>query len=77
MKIYYVEVFRHISESIQFHEIFIVARSYRVLAADIRSLLISALGSLETRLMLAIFDDFLLFLNCPFWHKFLLFKLSK
>ena len=40
--------------SIFFHEIFIVARSYRVLAADIKSLLISALVSLETRLKVPI-----------------------
>ena len=57
------EVFRaYLREfSIFFHEIFMVARSHRVLAADIKSLLISALGSLETRLgvpILAIFDDF-------------------
>ena len=36
--------------SIVSHEIFMVARSHRVLAADIKSLLISALLSLETRL---------------------------
>jgi len=41
-----------------------VARSHQVLAADIKSLLISALGSLETRLkvpILAIFWRFLAF----------------
>ena len=32
-----------------FHEIFMVARSNQVLAADIKSSFISALGSLETR----------------------------
>ena len=49
-----------------------VERSYQVLAADIKSLLIDALVRLETRLkvpVLAIFDDFWHFSNCPFWHK--------
>ena len=60
------EVFRsYIREfSIFFHEIFMVARSHRVPAADIKSLLISALGSLATRLkvpILAIFGQFLTF----------------
>ena len=47
-----------------FHEIFMVARSHQVLAADIKSLFISALVSLETRLkvpILAIFRRFLAF----------------
>ena len=60
------EVFRaYLREfSIFFHEIFMVARSHRVLAADIKSLLISALVSLETRIkvpILAIFWRFLAF----------------
>ena len=49
-----------------------VARSDRVLATHIKSLLISALVGLETRLkvsILAIFDDFCRFWSCPFWHK--------
>ena len=49
-----------------------VARSYRVIWADIKSLLISALVSLETGLkvtILAIFEDFWHFSSCPFWHK--------
>ena len=37
-----------------FHEIFIVARYYQVLVADINSLLISALVSLEERLKVSI-----------------------
>ena len=47
-----------------FHEIFMVARSHQLLAADIKSLFISALVSLETRLKvptLAIFWRFLMF----------------
>ena len=71
------EVFRaYLREfSIFFHEIFMVERSDRVLAADIKSLLISFLVSLETMLkvpILAIFDDFLHFSSCPFWHKSLI-----
>ena len=49
--------------SIFFREICMIARSYQALAADIKSLVISILVSLETRLkvlILAIFDDF--------WH---------
>ena len=57
------EVFRaYLREfSIFFHEIFMVARYHRVLAADIKSLLVSDLVSLETGLkvpILAIFDNF-------------------
>ena len=56
--------------SIFFYEIFMVARSHRVLAADIKSLLISALVSLETRSRFwQFFDDFLHFLSCPFWYN--------
>ena len=49
--------------SIYFHEIPMVARSYPILAADIKNLLTISLVSLETRLnfpILAIFGDF--------WH---------
>ena len=55
------EVFRaYLREfSIFFREIFMVARSHRVLAADIKSLLISALVSLETRLKVPNFGHFL------------------
>ena len=68
------EVFRsYLSEfSIFFHEICIVASSYRLLAASIKILLISALISLETRLkvqIFAIFDDFWHFSRCSFWYK--------
>ena len=52
--------------SIFFHEIFIVTRSYQVLAADIKSLLISATVNLETRFrvqILPIFWRFLVFLK--------------
>ena len=50
---------RYLKEfSIFFHEILMVARSYRVLAVDIKSLLISALGSLETRLKVPILAIF-------------------
>ena len=42
-----------------FHEIFMVARSHQVLAADIKSLFISALVSLETRLKVPILAIFL------------------
>ena len=54
------EVFRaYLREfSIFFHEIYMVARSYQVLAADIKSLLISALVSLETRLKVPILAIF-------------------
>ena len=60
------EVFRaYLSEfSIFFHEIYMVARSYQFLAADIKSLLINALVSLRMRLkvpILAIFRRFLAF----------------
>ena len=59
--------------SIFFHEIFIVTRSYQVLAADIKSLLISALISLKMRLKVpifwSIFDDFWHFSSCPFRRK--------
>ena len=41
--------------SIFFHEIYMVASYYQVLAADIKSLLISALTSLETRVQVPIF----------------------
>ena len=44
--------------SIFFHEINIIARSFRVLAADIKSLLVSALVSLETRLKVPILAIF-------------------
>ena len=58
--------------SIFFHEIFMVARSDRILATHINSLLICALVGLETRLkvsILTIFDDFGRFWRCRFWHK--------
>ena len=55
--------------SIFFHEIYMVARSYRVLATDITSLLIRALVSLETRLKIPILTIFWNFSSCPFWHK--------
>ena len=48
--------------SIFFHEIHIVARSYQALAADIKSLLIKALVSLETRLKVSILANFWRFL---------------
>ena len=44
--------------SIFSHEIYMVARSYQILAADIKSLLISALVSLETRLKVPILAIF-------------------
>ena len=50
--------------SIVLYEIYMVARSYRVRVADIKSLLVSALVSLETRfkvLMLVILWCFLTF----------------
>ena len=46
------------------HEIFMVARSYRVRVGDIKTLLIKAVVDLETRLkvlILAIFGRFLVF----------------
>ena len=50
---------QNISEfSIFFHEIYTVAKSYQVLVADIKSLLISALVSLEARLKVPIFAIF-------------------
>ena len=70
------EVFRaYLREfSIFFHEIFMVERYYRVLAADIKISIVNALLSLETRLkipilvlfcrLFGIFADF-----CPFRHK--------
>ena len=50
------EVFRaYVREfSIFFHEIYMVARSYQVVAASIKSLLINALVSLETMLKVPI-----------------------
>ena len=50
----------HISRefSIFFHEIFLVARSHQVLAADIKSLFLSPLVSLETRLKVPILEIF-------------------
>ena len=65
-----LEVFRAYLRkfSIFFHEIFMVARSNRVLAADIKSLLISTLGSLETRLKVTIF--------AIFWRFWAFFELS-
>ena len=64
------EVFRaHLSEfSILFHEIYMVARSYQVLAADIKRWLISALVGLETRLKVPIL--------AIFWRFMAFFKLS-
>ena len=68
------EVFRaYLREfSIFFHEIYMVARSYQALAADIKSLLISALVSLETRLkspnlghFFSIYGIFHFFEKCP------------
>ena len=47
-----------------YHEIFMVARSYRAFVADIKSLLIKAVVGLETRLkvpILVIFGRFLVF----------------
>ena len=54
------EVFRaYLREfSIFFHEIFMIARSHQVLAADIKSLYISTLVSLETRLKVPILAIF-------------------
>ena len=55
--------------SIFFREIYKVARSYQTFATDIKSLLITALVSMETMLKIlifAIFDDFLHFSICPF-----------
>ena len=54
------EVFRaYVSEfSIFFHKIYIVARFYQVPAVNIKSLLISALVSLETRLKVPILAIF-------------------
>ena len=65
------EVFRAYLEefSIFFRDIYMVARSYQALAADIKSLLVTALVSLETRLkvpILAIFDDLGSFSSCLF-----------
>ena len=52
------EVFRaYLKEfSIFFHEIYLVAKSYRALTEDIKSLIISAVVSLETRLKVPIFS---------------------
>ena len=68
------EVFKaYLSEfSIYFHEICMVAKSYQVLAVYIKSLLLSALVSLERRLkvpILAIFDAFWHFSSWSLWHK--------
>ena len=54
------KVFRgHLKEfSIFFHEIYMIARSYQVLAADIKTLNISPLVSLETRLRVPILAVF-------------------
>ena len=54
------EVFRaYLREfSIFFHEIYMVASSYQVLVANIKSLLITVLVSLETRLKVTIFAIF-------------------
>ena len=55
-----------------FMKSFLVARSYRVLVINIKSLIMGALVTLETRLkvpILAIFDDFGHFLSCLFRHK--------
>ena len=62
------EVFRaYLREfSIFFHEIYMIARSYQALTADIKSLLINALVSLETRLKVADFGHFLTFFKQSF-----------
>ena len=49
--------------SIFFHEIFMVAGSHRVLASDIKRLLVNALLSIETRLKVPI-----LVILLQFWH---------
>ena len=54
--------------SILLHEIYMVANYYQVLAADIKSLLISALINLETRLIFLIL--------AIFWWFVAFFKLS-
>ena len=58
-KVQFSRFLEHILEfSIFFHEIYMVERSYQVLALDIKSLLLSAPVSLETRLKVPILDIF-------------------
>ena len=61
--------------SLFFHEIFIDSKILiPVLAAEIKSLIVSVLVTLETRLkvpILPIFDEWWRFLSYPFWLKLL------
>ena len=52
--------------SIFVHEIVLVARSYRFLATDIKSLIVGALAKRLKIPILAIFDDLWGFSRCPF-----------